>query len=209
MYRVVIIGADGFGEAVADILFHLPLGPSVPAPVGFLDDATHLHGRALFGLRVLGPVSELANVPHDAVVVAIADNDLRRRCYQRLRRRGERILGAVHPSATLAQRVTLGEGSLVAAGAIVGTGCAIGEGSILDAGCVLGHGCQVGAFAYVGPGANLGFDVVLKDLALIGAAATVVPDQRIGIDARVAAHALVAQHVPEGGSVLSAVSRRY
>jgi FlaA1/EpsC-like NDP-sugar epimerase len=90
MYTVVIIGADGFGEAVADIVMSLPLGPSALAPVGFLDDNPQLHGRAMLNLRVLGPVSELANIPHDAVVVGIADNFQRSRLYQRLRQRGER-----------------------------------------------------------------------------------------------------------------------
>jgi sugar O-acyltransferase (sialic acid O-acetyltransferase NeuD family) len=210
MNRVIIIGADGLGEAVADILMSLPLGPSAPVPIGFVDENRQLQGHKLLGLPVFGTPSELSNFPHDAIVLAMADTNARSRYSQRLQRQGERLLPAiVHPTAILARRVTLGAGSLVAAGAIIGVGCSIGQGVILDAGCVLGHGCQVGDFAYVGPGANLGFDVVAKNLASIGAAATIVPGTRLGIDARVAEGAVVASHVGEGAAVLTRVSPRY
>jgi sugar O-acyltransferase (sialic acid O-acetyltransferase NeuD family) len=210
MDHVVIVGSSGFADMVADVLMSQPLGLSAPVPIGYLVEGGTSPGEHLLGLRRLGTLESLALIPHDAVLVAIPDNFQRGRCYQRLRLRQERILEAVvHPSAMVARRVTLGRGVVVAAGAIVGVGCSIGEGAILEPGCVLGHGCQLGAMVSVGAGANLGYDVVLQYQARVGAAATIMPGVRIGLDGQVAQHALVSRHVPDGAVVQSMVSPRY
>ena len=77
MIDVVIIGAGGQGLVVADILLSAAKSGVDFRPIGFVaDDAA---GRsAILGIPILGDLSELSRVRHDAIIVAIGDNATRR-----------------------------------------------------------------------------------------------------------------------------------
>ena len=86
--RVLIIGAGGHAQVVADILLRLREVGTQVAPVGYLDDNPALAGQSLLGLPVLGTTAQLPTIPHDAVVVAVGDNVTRQRLFETLQGQG-------------------------------------------------------------------------------------------------------------------------
>jgi sugar O-acyltransferase (sialic acid O-acetyltransferase NeuD family) len=196
--RVLVIGAGGHGQVVADILRGAEAAGEAIEFGGYLDDRVVQSGDEV----VLGKVSALPDLPHDAAIVAIGDNETRARLSLRLETAGGRLAVARHPSAIVSDGACVGPGTMICAGAIVGVGARAGRGVILNTGCTVDHHVRVGDYAHIGPGARIGGDVVIGDGAFIGIGAIVLPQVTIGVGAVVGAGAVVIRNVPPGATVV-------
>lgn len=196
--RVLVIGAGGHAQVVADILSRQrDAGENIDV-LGHLDDRIDLVGPNCGSLPVLGPIEARHSIPHDAVVIAIGDNATRRQVYWQLRDSGERFVTAHHPKAVLAPDVRVGDGSVICAGVIVNTGATISENTILNTACSVDHHAHVSSHVHIGPGVRIAGDVHIGEAALVGIGACVLPGKRIGSGSIVAAGAVVICDVPDG-----------
>lgn len=191
MEQVLLIGAGGHAQVIADLMFRAHEAGAAALPIGYLDDNQALRGEYLLGLPVLGSIEELGTLRYDSVLIAIGDNQARRRLYDRLLAAGASFATARHPSAVIAPATTLGAGSVVCAGAILGTGAQVGPNVILNTRCTVDHHCHIGAHSHIAPGVTLGGAVQVSEGALVGIGATVMPQRRIGAWSTVGAGALV------------------
>lgn len=205
--RIVIVGAGGHGQVVADIFRAAARAGAPEHVVGYVDDRRALEGQLLSGARVLGPISSLPDIPHDAVVVAIGDNRTRERLSRALAVRGERLAMARHPSAIVSEDVSIGAGSMLCAGAIVNTGTSIGCGAILNTGCTVDHHTAVGDFVHIAPGVHMGGEVTVGARAFVGIGAVVLPGIAIGDGSIVGAGAVVTRDVAPGVTVVGCPAR--
>jgi sugar O-acyltransferase (sialic acid O-acetyltransferase NeuD family) len=205
--RVLIIGVGGHGQVVADILWRMREAESALAPIGFLDDRQDLVGRTFLGIPVLGAIAAHRQIAHDAIIVAIGINEIRRKISQMLQKTGEAFALAQHPKAVVAPDVQLGDGGMVCAGVVVNTGTTVGEAVILNTGCTVDHHNVIGSYAHIAPGVHLGGEVEIGEGSLIGIGATVMPGKRIGSWSIVGAGALVHQDVPERSLVVGVPGR--
>ncbi len=189
--RVLILGAGGHAQVVADVLLRAREAGARHIPVGFLDDDPARVGALILGIPVLGTIAQLEAVDHDGVVPGIGDNNIRARLFHAVRNRDEEIVTAVHPAAVLAPDVSLGAGVIVCAGAVVNTGASIADDVILNTASTVDHHSRVGPHAHIAPGAHLGGGVDVGEGALIGMGATVMPHRAVGAWTIVGAGALV------------------
>src|SRR5262249_6899148 len=120
--NVVIIGAGGHGQVVADILLAAGRGGEHVRAIGYVDDRSSSQLSWGPNQTLLGTVAQLSQFPHDAVVVAIGDNETRARIMCALTRAGERFVTARHPSAIVSEDVQSADGSVLGAGTVVVTG---------------------------------------------------------------------------------------
>lgn len=187
MTRIVIVGAGGQGAIVADIL--------QGGATGFVDDAPGRAGTRVLGLPVFGATGILREVEHDAVIVAIGDNRTRRTMTERLVAAGERIATAVHPFTSIAASATIGEGSMVSAGAVVTPRTTVGRGVVLNTRSSVDHDSVIGDFVHIAPGATVGANVHVGDEVLIAAGATVASGVSIGARTTIGAGAVVLHDV--------------
>ena len=202
MMKVVIIGAGGHAQVVADILLRACDARALIQPVGYLDDNAATHGHVLLGLPVLGPLVELDRVLHDAVIVSIGDNRTRQRLHIRLQARGENFVIAQHPTAIIAPDVEIGAGTMICAGAIANTGSVIGVNTILNTGCTVDHHSRIGDHVHIAPGVHIGGEVVVGEGALVGLGSIVMPRCSVGPWSVVGAAACVTKSVPAGVTVV-------
>lgn len=148
--RVVVVGAGGHGQSVAEAL-SLQGDVSV---VGFLDDGVPV-GSLVLGLPVLGRVSALPDqVGHaGAALVAIGNNAIREKLTEQVLAAGLALATVVHPRACVAPTARVGPGSAIMAGAVVGTCAQLGLSSIVNCGAVVDHHAVVEDFGHLGVGA--------------------------------------------------------
>ena len=180
---VLIIGAGGFGQSVADAL------AAQHAVAGFVDDRANLHAWVL-GKLVLGRVCDLATLRQrrDMIVVAIGDNQLRRSLSEAALALYYRLVAVVHPRASCSMHADIGDGAMVMAGAAVGTLVKVGRGAIVNAAAVVDHHAKVGDFAHLGigacmaGGALLGEGAWLQEGAVLRAGQTVSAHQVVMAD---------------------------
>ena len=197
MSRVMLIGAGGHAQVVADILRAMQSAGENVEVIGYLDDNPALQGHRLQGYKVLGSLVALSHFTHDAVIVAIGDNRIRASLQERLSAQGERFFTAIHPQSIIANDVSIGEGTMVCAGVVVNVGTQIGKGVILNTGCTVDHHNRIGNFVHIAPGVNLAGNITVGEEAMVGVGAVAVPGINIGARAVVGAGAVVIRNVPE------------
>ncbi len=195
--RILIIGAGGHAQVVADCLLRAHEGGVPAVPIGYLDDNPDLHGSSRLGLPILGGLDALDRIAHDAVVIGIGQNDVRRRVFAQLQQRGVNFTVARHPSAIIAPDVMIGPGTMICAGVIVNPGSVIGSNVILNTGCTVDHHNHIGDHAHIAPGVHLGGDVAIGAGTLVGIGATVMPQRRVGTWSVVGAGALVSSDLAD------------
>lgn len=166
--RLLIIGAGGFGGAVAEAA----RATGQYELAGFVDDRWPELAAVAAG-PVIGSLAGLAALRDraDAVALAIGNNAVRQLAFEQARAAGFALPSIVHPVAWLAPGTRAGAGVLVMARAVVSTGCVLGEGALVNAGAVLDHDCEVGPFAHVGIAASMGGGARLGPLAHLPQAA--------------------------------------
>jgi sugar O-acyltransferase (sialic acid O-acetyltransferase NeuD family) len=205
--RVVIVGAGGHGQVVADVLLSAAVSGAGTQPIGYVDDDPALTGRVFLGLTVLGDIDSLSRIPHDGVVVAIGDNATRRTVFDRLERRNEHFAVARHPSAIVAAGVTIGRGTMICAGAVINPGSVIGSNVILNTSCSIDHHNRIEDHVHLAPRVCTGGEVTVEGGALVGIGAVVMPGRTVGEDSVVGAGALVQQDVPKATVVVGVPAR--
>jgi sugar O-acyltransferase (sialic acid O-acetyltransferase NeuD family) len=183
--RIVIVGAGSQGAIVADILGD--------RAIGFVDD--HLSGATVLGLPVLGAIDSLSQHPHDAIIVAVGDNRARRILTERLVANGERLATAIHPFSSIASSATIGEGSMISAGALVLPRATIGRGVLLNTKSSVDHDTVIGDFAHVSAGATVGAKVHIGDETMIALGASVASGMRVGARTIIGAGAVVVRDI--------------
>jgi sugar O-acyltransferase (sialic acid O-acetyltransferase NeuD family) len=207
MTRVLILGAGGHAQVVADILLRARDTGQRVVPIGYLDDDTSLHERVFLDLPVMGSIDAVGHISHDAIIVAIGNNQTRRRLVENYCLTGETFISACHPTAIIAPDVQIGSGVMICAGAIINTGSVIGSYVILNTGCTVDHHNIIGNYVHVAPGVHTGGEVVVADGALSGIGATVAPRMSIGAWATIGAGAVVTKPVASGVTVVGVPAR--
>ncbi len=205
MKSVIILGAGGYAWSAHALLDHIGthvLGctgrdPSqqedLPHGLHYLgDDAT------VFGLEANSPLHiNLVNG-----IGSVGSTDARRGIFSQFRERGYHFLTIIHPAASIAKQVYLGEGIHVMAGAVIQGGCVLEDNVIINIGAMVDHGCHIRSHCHVAPGAVLSGGVILGEGVHVGTGAAVVQGITIGKGAIVAAGAVVIKDVREGAIVM-------
>jgi UDP-N-acetylbacillosamine N-acetyltransferase len=194
--KCFIWGAGGHSKVVAEIL--RLNGCDV---VGFLDGLNAGRKRTRFyGASVLGGEEVLSDLLDSGVthaIVGFGNNRKRLELSEMLERRGFRMMSAIHPNAVCAADVSIGAGTVVCSGAVIGPSTFVGRNVIINTQASLDHDCVVRDGAHVGPGAIVTGQVQIEECAWIGAGAVISDHRCIGADAIVGAGAVVVKDVPE------------
>lgn len=196
---LVLIGAGGLAREVAEAVDAVNSLGARWRLMAVFDDAEHLLGTRVAGVRVLGPVEAVRDVPDAQVVVCVASPDeprRRQRLVARLKLTDDRFATVVHPSASLAGSTRLGPGSVVLALSVTTADVTIGSHGVVMPGTVLTHDDVVGDCCTFGAGARLGGAVVVEDGAYVGSSAAVRESCRIGAGALVGMGAVVTRDIP-------------
>jgi len=204
--RVLLFGAGGHAQVVADILRAQKSAGDPVSFAGYLDDRVD-DLRRVIGDELLGTMADWPAIPHDALIVAIGDNRTRRKLFVHAATRNACFAVAKHPASTIAPDVTIGPGSMICAGVVINPRATIGANTIINTSSSVDHHCRVGDHVHVAPGVRLGGDVRIGEGTLVGIGAVDLPGKTIGAWATVGAGAVVVEDVPPGATVVGVPAR--
>ncbi len=195
--RVAIIGAGGHAKVIADAI----LASGGDQIFGFFDDNPVLWQNAIFGVPVSGPITGWQNHSVDSLILGIGNNRIRKKVFDQFKSIGAQFATVVHPRATLAKGVVLGEGVVIFANVVVNAGTRIGADCILNTACTVDHDCVVGAHAHLAPAVNIAGDVRIGEGVFAGIGTKIIPEISIGDWAVVGAGAVVTRNVEAAAKV--------
>jgi sugar O-acyltransferase (sialic acid O-acetyltransferase NeuD family) len=193
---VIVFGAGGHAKVVIDALQILGYSSN---DIIVRDDRDELHGTTLLGCSVEAPITPPRGFT-GRVHAAVGSAAVRKKLLERSEVAVERWLTVIHPGASVAGSSEIGQGSLVAAQAVVGPCAKVGTGVIVNHGAVVDHDCWIGAYSHVAPCASLGGGVQIGERVLVGAGARILPGLKIGDDVTIGAGAVVVNDIPSGQS---------
>lgn len=192
-----IIGAGGFGREVAWLVERVNAAAPTWDFKGFLDDDAAMWGMEIDGCKIHRGSSFFEQCAQDVWCVFAIGNAKRRR--QGVRRLQEfahvHFATLVDPGAIVGSRVSIGEGSVVCAGAILTVDISIGRHTIINLDCTIGHDAVLEDFVTVYPSANLSGCVRIGDTAEIGTGAQVIQGVEIGNGSVIGAGSVVIRDV--------------
>lgn len=138
--RLIIIGAGGYGQTVADIARQSALFDQVL----FLDD------HAL-GEDVLGKCEDFLMFKEDETMFypAFGNNILRLEWLDRLEMNSCQVPVLIHDSAYVSPKAVIRTGTVVLPKAVVNTDCVVNRGCIVNFGAIVDHGCILEAGAHI------------------------------------------------------------
>ena len=203
--NVFVFGASGHAKVVIDILERMP-GIAVAFAV---DDAVNLTGQSICGYPIVGDRNALfARHAHAATgIVTIGDNAARRDVAAWLTGQGFKLASAIHPAATLAGGVTIGEGTAIMAGCVINADTTVGANTIVNTGATIDHDCAVGEGAHIAPGCHLCGGVKIGAGSFLGAGTIVTPGVRIGANAVIGAGSTVTEDIADNVRAAGAPAR--
>lgn len=193
MENIVVIGSSGHAKVIIDIVER----EGKYKIVGFLDKYRAV-GEQTLGYTVLGQEKDLLKIAKThslkGLIVAIGDNFIRSKVATYLMDVCPTLsfVSAIHPKASIAKDVSIGEGTVIMAGVTVNPCCSIGRFCILNTVSSLDHdssmedfsslaprvttggNCKIGKYTAVSIGAILLHGVVIGEHTVIGAGATVL-----------------------------------
>jgi acetyltransferase EpsM len=203
MKPLLILGTRTLAEEVADLVTEIP-GFRVAA---FVDNEDPRRCQeTLEGLPILC-VDELAGLPASHWAVCALATTHRRRFTDQVAALGVPFAVLVHPFSRVSPSSSLGEGTIISAGVVIGAHTRIGRHVIVNRGVLIGHHTRIGDHVTLSPGANVAGKCSVGSCTYIGMGAVVLDNLTIGSHAVVGAGAVVTRDVPDHVQVMGMPAR--
>ena len=190
--NVILYGASGHCKVIFEILEAISITPTM-----IWDDAPK---PDLFGLEVIKPFPAVMNRPVD-MIISIGDNRIRKMIAER-NYGSVNYINARHPSSTVSKTASVGEGTVVMAGAAINADAAIGKHCIINTSAVVEHECVIGDYVHLSPNVTLCGNVTVGEGTHMGAGSIAIPGVKIGSWCTVGAGAVLIRDVPNGSTVV-------
>jgi len=197
--RFLIVGAAGHAQEVAWSLREQEARGGRPCEILFFDDAVAKRKVASELGDVVGTLSDLrawADRADATLVLGVGLPSLKTAITERLRALGLPWATVVHPAATVGPNCRIGEGTYVAAGAIVTVNCTIGRFVTINMHCQVAHDDVLEDLVTLHPDTHLGGNVRVEEGAELGTGSIVIPGLTVGARAVLGAGCTVVRSLP-------------
>lgn len=201
MRKLVIVGASGHGKVVADIAKN-----SGYEEITFLDDNREI--QECGGYFVVGTSGDAVRYRGCDFIIAIGNVKAREAVFERLKYEKLHICTLIHPDAVIAEKVSIGEGTVIMAGVVVNPGTVIGTGCIINTSSSVDHDCIIGDFVHVSVGSHIAGTVSIGARTWIGAGAIVSNNVDIIGNCMIGAGAVIVKNIDLAGTYIGVPARK-
>ena len=196
MKNVLISGASGHSKMIIDIL-HKTKTYNI---IGFIDSFKE-DGRNISGYDIIGSIDDLKRIKEEhniyGIIIGVGDNFTRKEMKERIDNLSLvlKFPSVIHPSAVIAEDVTISEGSVIMASVVVNANAKIGKFCILNTATSLGHDSVMDDFSSLASGATTGGNVKIGFCSAICLKASLIQKITIGNHTVIGAASLVLKSI--------------
>lgn len=195
---LAVLGAGGHGKVVADIA----RASGEWEDIVFFDDGYPVKGKNS-GWDIIGTYNDLLKYHsrYDGVIVGFGSNKARLIALDSLKVQGARIISVTHPMSIISPSVSVLEGSVVCAAAVINADAVVGRGCIINTGAIIEHDCALGDGVHISPNVALAGGTIVGACSWVGIGAVTKQQVIIGSNAVVGAGSVVLEAVADGVTV--------
>ena len=192
MKKCAIFGASGHGKVIGEI-----------AELNFFQ-CYFFDDKLSENVEIEGNKNDLINDigSFDNVIVAIGDNETRKKIYAEFEAKSAKMNALVHPNSVIGKNVELGAGTVVMAGVVINPGCRIGKSSIINTKSIIDHDCLLGDFVHISPGTMLAGNVTVGSDSWLGLGSKIINNIAIGEKVIIGAGSTVTKNVIDHDKVV-------
>ena len=198
MKSILIFGAGGHAKVIVDIIekqgkFNI---------AGFIDEYRDKNA-VIMGYKVIGDESSLQDIVLSykiyGGIIGIGDNSIRAEVRDKVIKviPNFKFVNCIHPKSILGKDVTLGEGNVVMAGAIINSSSRIKNHCILNTNSSIDHDCSMSDFSSIAPKVSVGGNVKIGDYSAIGIGTNIFHSVNIGYNCIIGGGSLVCDDTNE------------
>ena len=185
--KIVIIGYSGHSFGCIEVAIKQEY-----SIVGYHDILEKVNNP--YSLNYLGHEDTIDS--NNKVFIAIGDNIIRRKIYEKLRLKNISLdTTLIHSNTIISKTSLIEKQTFISAGVIINPQVKIGVGCIINTGAIIEHDCSVGKFTHIAPGAVLSGNVSIGSECLIGANAVIKQGVKIGDNVIIGAGAVVLKDI--------------
>jgi UDP-perosamine 4-acetyltransferase len=142
------------------------------------------------------------------VIVAIGNNEIRKKYYKFLKKNEFKFTTLVHPKSYSSFGAKIGEGSVIMQGSFINTDSVIGNNCIINSNASIDHDCLIKDHTHICPGVIIAGNVKIGKNCWIGLGSKIIENCVIGDNVFVAAGTLITKNV-KSNSFLKGVPAKY
>jgi sugar O-acyltransferase (sialic acid O-acetyltransferase NeuD family) len=190
---IFVFGAGGHAVSVANVA--IAAGYSISC---FVDERKS--PSTLLGIEVVGKVREaIAKDSKANCAIAVGDNYARERVVIELESEFSDLEFPclIHPSATLSTFTTVGHGTIVMPGAVIGPNSRVGSFCLINTLSSIDHDCEMDDFSSLAPGVVTGGTVKIGKRSAVSIGAVIKHGITIGKDSIVGANSYLNQDITD------------
>ena len=192
------MGAGGFGREVAWLVSRINEVQPTWNFLGFIDDNPDLAGKEIDGYHVAGNCDYLNHQENAYCVCAVGASSVRKKIVSKLK--NVQFATLIDPSVQMSSLVSIGEGSIICAGAIITVDVEIGNHVIVNLDCTIGHDAVLENFATLYPSVNVSGQCQIGEATELGTGVQIIQGKSICKDTIVGAGAVVVKDIAESGT---------
>lgn len=165
MKELVIIGAGGHGIEIAWLANRCNRKIR-----GFLDNTPEKQNTKVMGVDVLGVIDSAQQYLDCEFVIAIGNPRARKKIIDQFFSGNQFTFATlIDPQAIIGDNVSILEGSMICAGAVLTVNVTIGQHCIVNINSTLSHGTYINNFVTIAPNVSISGDVTIHKYVEIGA----------------------------------------
>lgn len=188
---IYLYGAGGHSKVITDVLNSLGI-----RVIGMFDDNPSMVRfkpmEIRDGIRLLGEGFPTLDAP---LIISVGNNNRRAELASLIRTTAYGT--AIHGTAIVSAKATIGVGTVILHGAIIQAGTNIGAHVLINTAASIDHDNTIGECVHISPHATLCGHVQVGEGTHIGAGAIVIPSIRIGRWCTIGAGAVVIKDIPD------------
>jgi sugar O-acyltransferase (sialic acid O-acetyltransferase NeuD family) len=198
---IVIVSAGKFGREICAFVRQAIEGGRDWRIKGFLDSRADQLQRFAHPVPILSSVEDYDPAENDLFLCAIGSSEDRQRYTEAILRKGGRFATLVHPTAVLGDRISLGEGVIIAPYAVLTSHIVLGDSVYVGPHSLLSHDNEIGNWCQISGHCAIGGCVTMGESVFLGIGSIIMPDLKIGSNAFIGIGSVVIRNVGEGRKV--------